>query len=223
MDEVQELKKEIQELRMLLEVEKQKSAKAQKELEMLEKKAGKAKPIMPGASRASSPKAISSGPQIEMGDSPVTTDELKRLQNLLNETQKKLDEIEQSKWEVQKKNIELKENLQRLKVQGSNHKKDIQATMEKVDRKENQNFKVRLELTDHRKEVATKKEDDEAQQKVLNKLDKQIEEIIAQNEKLKAQVKEEERKRDKINLEFNKARDLLAQYEDHFLSRLYLK
>jgi hypothetical protein len=40
MDEIQELKKELQQLRIELEVEKQKNTKLQKELEMVRRKSG---------------------------------------------------------------------------------------------------------------------------------------------------------------------------------------
>jgi septal ring factor EnvC (AmiA/AmiB activator) len=223
MDDSQDLKKELQELRMLLEIEKQKAAKAQKELELALKKSGQIKPVAPIMAKGTAPKAVSSGPQIEMGDIPLTTDELNRLQSVCTETQKKLESIEQEKWVVQKKNIELKEGLQRLKVQGANHRKDIETYQEKLDRKENQNFKVRLELTDLRKELAGVKDEQEAQEKTLRKLEKQIEEVVVQNSKLDNQLKEEQKKRDRINLEYNKARDLLAQYEDHWMRKLYLK
>jgi chromosome segregation ATPase len=222
MDEIQELKKELQGLRMQLEVEKQKNAKLQKELDMAARKAGAAplpgQPVVPGGA----PKMASKVSQfIDMGDTPATSEELQRLQSLFNDTSEKLDKVEKDKWEVQKKNIELKENLQRLKVQGSNLRKDIEALLEKVDRKENQNFKIRLDLTDLKKELAAAKDEQEAQDKVLLKLDGQIDETTGQLNKLLDALKEEERKRDKITLEFNKARDLLAKYEDHWLAKFY--
>ena len=222
MDEVSELKKELQELRMLLEVEKQKNAKLVKELEMAQKKIGKAagRPI-PSAVTAPKTASIPAVAQFNTGDIPVTSEELQRLEQIQTETQAKLDKIENEKWEVQKKNIELKENLQRLKVQGSNHKKDIETIAEKVDRKENQNFKVRLELTDTKRELAGLKEEEESQQKTLKKLDAQIAEVNAQVAKLEGILKEEARKRDKINNEYVKSRDLLAKYEDHFLAKIY--
>ncbi|MFH1514788.1 MAG: hypothetical protein ABIG42_04940, partial [bacterium] len=221
MDEVSELKQELQQMRVELEVEKQKNAKLQQELEIAQRKIGKAGgragPI-PVVKPTIQPRATV---QFDMGDTPVTQEELGRLQNLLNETQSRLDMIESEKWEVQKKNIELKENLQRLKVQGSNYKKDIEQMSEKVDRKENQNFKVRLELTDTRKELASSTEEQEKQDKILKKLDGQIAEVAVQVGKLEVIFKEESLKRDKINNEYVKARDLLAQYEDHWLAKIY--
>jgi chromosome segregation ATPase len=221
MDEVSELKTELQDLRMQLEIEKQKNTKLQKELEIAQKKAGR-----PGMPTAHIPKvaprqASRPGMHIDMGDTPVTHGELTRLEKIIGEVQSKLDSIEHEKWEVQKKNIELKENLQRLKVQGTNFRKDIETVAEKVDRKENQNFKVRLELTDTRKELVTVKEEQEGREKVLAKLEKKIDEIQAQIEKYEKVLKEESFKHDKINGEYIKARDLLAKYEDHWLSKIY--
>lgn len=223
MDETAELKKDLQDLRMELEIEKQKNTKLQKELEISRKKAGK-----PGMAGASIPKIAprqvtrSGGMQhVDMGDTPVTHDELSRLEKIMTELQTKLDTIEHDKWEVQKTNIELKENLQRLKVQGSNFSKDIGNVTEKVDRKENQNFKVRLELTDTRKELVTVKENDEAKDKVLAKLNKKIGEIEVQIEKYDEVLKTESLKHDKINSEYVKSRDLLAKYEDHWMSKIY--
>jgi predicted nucleic acid-binding Zn-ribbon protein len=221
MDEIQELKKELQQLRIELEVEKQKNTKLQKELEIARRKSGPpATPFTP-VTPVTSPKVAVKTPFVDMGEMPVTSDELKRLQNLLDETLVKLDKVEKDKWEVQKKNIELKENLQRLKVQGSNLRKDIETLMEKVDRKENQNFKIRLDLTDLKKELIVGKEDQENQEKILRKLRAQIEETTVQLNKHSDVLKEEQRKRDKITLEYNKARDLLAKYEDHWLAKIY--
>ena len=221
MDEVSELKQELQQMRMQLEVEKQKNVKLHQELEIAKRKIGKAggraAPVPLAKSKVQSRAAV----QFDMGDTPVTQAELNRLQDNLSETQSKLDAIEGDKWEVQKKNIELKENLQRLKVQGSNHKKDIEQMMEKVDRKENQNFKVRLELTDTRKELGIVTEEQEKQDKLLKKLDGQIAEVAVQVEKLESLLKDESLRRDKINNEYVKARDLLAQYEDHWLAKIY--
>jgi len=223
MDEIQELKKELQQLRIELEVEKQKNTKLQKELEMVRRKSGApATPINP-LTPTVMPKVFTKTPMIDMGETPVTSDELQRLQSLLDETLTKLDKVEREKWEVQKKNIELKENLQRLKVQGSNLRKDIESLMEKVDRKENQNFKIRLDLTDLKKELGTSKEEQDAQDKILKKLRGQIDETATQLNKVSDILREEQRKRDKITLEYNKARDLLAKYEDHWLARLYNK
>ena len=205
---------------MLLEVEKQKNNKLQKELEMAQRKAGKGTPSMPvpRVSPRSVPKVAA---HIDMGDSPVTSDELNRLESIMTETNEKLDKIEGDKWEVQRRNIELKENLQRLKVQGSNFKKDIESIVEKVDRKENQNFKVRLELTDLKKELATAQDEQETENKVLRKLDAQIAEVEIQVGKMENAMKVEIKKRDKVTLEYNTTRDLLAQYEDHWLSKIY--
>jgi chromosome segregation ATPase len=223
MDEVQELKKELQEMRMLLEIEKQKNAKMQKEMEIAQRKMSKEAPSMPSVPKVVPRVGPNAPVHINMGDTPVTSEELSRLEAIVTDTQAKLDKIEHEKWEVQKKNIELKENLQRLKVQGSNYKKDIESTAEKVDRKENQNFKVRLELTDLKRELSTAKEELEAQEKVVKKFDKQIAEIQVQVDKLEIALKEEVRKRDKVTLEYNRARDLLAQYENHWLAKLYNK
>ena len=221
MDEASELKKELQDLRMELEIEKQKNTKLQKEIEIAKKKAGR-----PGRGAAPIPKVAPRqtsrpGVHIDMGDTPVTHDELARLEKIMADVQKKLDTIEHDKWEVQKKNIELKENLQRLKVQGSNLSKDIANVTEKVDRKENQNFKVRLELTDTKKELISAKENNESKDKVLSKIRKKIDEIEVQIEKYDSALKEESLKCDKINSEYVKARDLLAKYEDHFLAKIY--
>ena len=87
---------------------------------------------------------------------------------------------------VQKKNIELKENLQRVKVQGTNFRKDIETVAEKVDRKENQNFKVRLELTDTRKELVTVKETDETKDKLDSFVD-----MVSESEKSTEESTEE--------------------------------
>ena len=221
MDEVQELKKELQEMRMLLEIEKQKNAKMQREIEIAQRKMSKESPSMPSIPRVVPRVGPNAPVHMNMGDTPVTSEELNRLESIVTETQEKLDKIEHEKWEVQKKNIELKENLQRLKVQGSNYRKDIEGTAEKVDRKENQNFKVRLELTDLKRELSAAKDELEGQEKVVKKFDKQIQEIQVQVGKLESALKEEIKKRDKVTLEYNKARDLLAQYESHWLAKLY--
>lgn len=224
MDEIQELKKELQQLRIELETEKQKNAKLQKEMEMVRRKSGApvVSPLQQGAPSITS-KAVPRQTFVDMGETPATSEELKRLQQTLDETLAKLDKVEKDKWEVQKKNIELKENLQRLKVQGSNLRKDIETLMEKVDRKENQNFKIRLDLTDLKKELAAVKDEQENQEKILKKLNGQKEEVIVQLNKFNDVLKEEQRKRDKITLEYNKARDLLARYEDHWLAKIYNK
>jgi len=221
MDEVSELKTELQDLRMQLEIEKQKNTKLQKELEIAQKKAGRRGVPTAHIPKVAPRQASRSGMHIDMGDTPVTHGELTRLEKIMGDIQGKLDSIEHEKWEVQKKNIELKENLQRLNLInllfqfGDNL---FPAFLFFLDSckflpcvcKLKSHFEVLIFLTVN---LFRNRFNVFSEIRPLN--------FQAQIEKYEKVLKEEAFKHDKINGEYVKARDLLAKYEDHWLSKIY--
>jgi hypothetical protein len=227
-DRVAELEKEVRELNLKLEIERQKNRKLEQESQKLKEKMNRQvrtdRPL-----RMSVPLAAPGGasPSAAQFDAPleggVTEEEIEELRERLRKLTGQKDVSEQEKWDQSKEVIELKENLQRLRVKKINIKKDIDELNERLDRKENQNFKSRLELTDLKKEeVKTHNEADEAEGDR-----KRLEEEIARFEKLideeKGTLREEKIARDRVQFAVNRALKIKGEYESHFFAKWYNK
>jgi len=245
-----DMEKQIKELTLKYEIEKQKNRKLQQELDILKQKLEKSQappkptveaphmtpvlPRVPGKPATpittppgfSSPSAIDSDVTqfIDQGlKEAVSGIEVDELRNKLDTLNQQYRQSEQEKWDIARKNIELKEQLQRLKVKGVNLKKDIENLNERLDRKENQNFKSRLEITDLKKENNAAEEHANDAQKHREALEKQIAEIEERIEKERSRLKEERRVRDMVYAEYQRHRDMLAEYETHWAARFYNK
>jgi DNA repair exonuclease SbcCD ATPase subunit len=244
--------KEIKDLTLKYEIEKQKNRKLQQEMEILKQKLDKLqmqpKPASPaaapqpsGATPQASPRTTVSAPSTPPsaqapggGAQPDLTQfidtglrdsvaglEIEDLRSKLESLTQQYRQAEQEKWDVARKNIELKEQYQRLKVKSVNLRKDIEAHNEKLDRKENQNFKSRLEITDLKKENARSEENGAELQKQREALEKQLAELEERAEKDRQKLKEERRRRDIVHAEYQRHRDMLAEYETHWAARIY--
>jgi chromosome segregation ATPase len=245
----EEKEKEIKELTLKYEIEKQKNRKLQQDVEILKQKLDRLQ-MQPKAAPPSAPAkqpppvgpAQSSSPVAAAPSAPATPGaaqadltqfidsglkesvagiEVEELRTRLDSLTQQYRQAEQEKWDVARNNIELKEQLQRLKVKGVNLKKDIEGLNEKLDRKENQNFKSRLEITDLKKENSKEEERSaEAEKERLN-LERQLADIEQRAEKERARLKEERRRRDMVHSEYQRHRDILAEYETHWAARIY--
>jgi len=227
-DRVAELEKEIRELNLRLEIERQKNRKLEQENEKnKEKLSRQVRPERPlrlvpvtAAGAGSSAAGIPGDDILEGGATEQEVDDLRERLRLL--TSKK-DVSEQEKWDQSKEVIEHKESLQRLRVKKINIKKDIDELNERLDRKENQNFKSRLEITDLKKEEAKTRaeaDDAEAERKQLEIEIARFEQFIEQE---KATLREEKIARDRVQFSVNRALKIKGEYESHFLARFYNK
>jgi septal ring factor EnvC (AmiA/AmiB activator) len=248
----EDMEKQIKELTLKYEIEKQKNRKLQQEMEIIKQKLEKAAvqpkppeqtiPVAPavapsaGARPGPRPTAATAAAAPPAGrgvDSDVTSfidqglrdsvagmevDDLRTKLETLNHRYK---QAEQEKWDIARKNIELKEQLQRLKVKGVNLKKDIENLNERLDRKENQNFKSRLEITDLKKENNATEEMANEGQKQRENLERQIADIEERIEKERTKLKEERRLRDMVHADYQRHRDMLAEYETHWAAKIY--
>ena len=246
-----EMEKQIKELTLKYEIEKQKNRKLQQELDILKQKLEKSQaPVAKPASMAppvtppspgvpSRPIPLSKPPQGFSSPSATDSDvtqfidqglkeavsgiEVDELRDKLESLNQQYRQAEQEKWDIARRNIEFKEQLQRLKVKGVNLKKDIENLNERLDRKENQNFKSRLEITDLKKENNGAEERANDGQRQRENLEKQIAEIEERIEKERTRLKEERRVRDMVYAEYQRNRDILAEYETHWAARFYNK
>jgi len=229
-DRITELEKEIRELNLKLEIERQKVRRLEQENERLKEKLNrqmraerqlKVSPAPVGVGASSANPATS--PVVETFEGSVTEQEIEELRERLRKLTAQKDASEQEKWDQSKEVIENKEILQRLRVKKINIKKDIDELNERLDRKENQNFKSRLEITDLKKEEARARaeaDEAEAERKELEAQIAQLEEEIARQ---KAILREERVARDRVQFLLNRALKIKAEYESHWLARFYNK
>lgn len=226
-DRVTELEKEIRELNLKLEIERQKNRKLEQENQMLKDKLNRQirteRPL-----KMTTPASIPvSGRSTALGDSlpesSITEQEIEELRERLRKLAAQKDLCEQEKWDQSKEVIELKENLQRLRVKKINIKKDIDELNERLDRKENQNFKSRLELTDLKKEESKSRMDANDAENIRVALEGEIANLQEQIEREKSILREEKITRDKVQYAVNRALKIKGEYESHFLARFYNK
>lgn len=175
----------------------------------------------PAATPGSASAPLSAPAGLEGGEG--TDADLDEIRRQLEELTREKHEVEQRKWQIDKENIALKEQLNKLKVQGQNSQKIIEEQVEKSDRKENQNFKTRLELTDLRKGLNQARHDREKQEETNTRLHREILEVEAEVLHYKALVDLEQQRRDVIQAELNRQQDILGQYQSGFLARFYDK
>jgi len=248
----EEMEKQVKELTLKYEIEKQKNRKLQQEMDIIKQKLDKAV-IQPKAPDVSTPSAPSApvfapaagarpAPRPAPGGAPpasggyegdvtqfidqglrdsVAGMEIGDLRSKLDTLNHRYKQAEQEKWDIARKNIEFKEQMQRLKVKGVNLKKDIENLNERLDRKENQNFKSRLEITDLKKENNSTEEMANEAQKQRENLERQIADIEEKIEKERGKLKEERRLRDMVHAEYQRHRDMLAEYETHWAAKIY--
>ena len=245
----EEREQEIKELTLKFEIEKQKNRKLQQEIDILKQKIEKQQMQSTAAPVASSAPAPPYGRPSAPGRAPAAapsmpgrTDggeshasqfidsglkesvagvEIEDLRQKLTTLEQQYRQAEQEKWDIARKNIELKEENQRLKVKGINLKKDIETSNEKLDRKENQNFKSRLEITDLKKENSRVEERAGEAERQREALDKQIEDIERRLEGEREKLKDDRRKRDMVHSEYMRYKDMLAEYETHWAARWF--
>jgi DNA repair exonuclease SbcCD ATPase subunit len=241
----EEREKELKELTLKYEIEKQKNRKLQQELDIMKQKVekiqmqpragsapgvpppspgypGKAPsmPVVPGRGAGGGEGDLTQFIDSGLKDS-VAGVEVEELRQKLESLTQQYRQAEQEKWDIARKNIELKEQHQRLKVKGVNLKKDIESLNEKLDRKENQNFKSRLEITDLKKDNNRSEESANENTKQREVLEKQIADLESRVEDERARLKEERRFRDMVHAEYQRHRDMLAEYETHWAAKIY--
>jgi len=227
-DRVVELEKEVRELNLKLEIERQKVRKLEQENQKLKDKLTRQMRSERPLRVAAAPGGVPSGggmdtSEEEMMQGGVSEEEIDEMREKLRTLTSQKDASEQEKWDQSKEVIEHKENLQRLRVKKINIKKDIDELNERLDRKENQNFKSRLELTDLKKEERkTKSVADEAEQDRI-RLEEKIAQLEGYIEKENQKLREEKVAFDKVNYAMNRSQRIKAEYESHFLARFYNK
>jgi chromosome segregation ATPase len=225
-DRVSELEKEVRELNLKLEIERQKVRKLEQENQKLKDKLTRQlrseRPLRVGATPVAAP-AVSGSENEPVLEGSVTSEEIDELRERYRALTSQKDSSDQEKWDQSKEVIELKENLQRLRVKKINIKKDIDELNERLDRKENQNFKSRLETTDLKKEEKkTRSVADEAEAERMS-LEEQIVKYKEQIEEKKGRLREEKLGRDKVQFALDRANRIKAEYESHILARFYNK
>jgi len=225
-DRVSELEKEVRELNLKLEIERQKVRKLEQENQKLKDKLTRQmrseRPLRIAAAPAGSQTASApiDDTRLEGG---VTEEEIEQFREKLRSLTAQKDSSEQEKWDQSKEVIELKENLQRLRVKKINIKKDIDELNERLDRKENQNFKSRLETTDLKKEEKkTHATADDVEAERMG-LEAQIQKLKTEIDEKKKVLREEKLARDKVQFTSDRANRIKAEYESHMLSRFYNK
>ena len=226
-DRVPELEKEVRELNLKLEIERQKVRKLEQEnqkcKEKLTRQMRSERPLrVAPAPFSSAPmdEPVADEPPLESG---VTDLEIEELREKLRSLTVQKDASEQEKWDQSKEVIEHKENLQRLRVKKINIKKDIDELNERLDRKENQNFKSRLEITDLKKEERKAKSISDDAEIERKRHEVEIERLEGLIEKEKVKLREEKLARDKVQFALNRALKIRGEYESHFLARFYNK
>jgi hypothetical protein len=226
-DRVVELEKEIRELNLKLEIERQKNRKLEQESQKLKEKMNRQvrvdRPLRMAPIPGSSAPPAGAIPVEDLLEGGATEPEVDELRERLRKVSSQKDVAEQEKWDQSKEVIENKDSLQRLRVKKINIKKDIDELNERLDRKENQNFKSRLELTDLKKEEAkTRNEADESEndRKRLEEEIKKFEEVIEQE---KSTLRDEKIARDRIQFALNRAMKIKGEYESHFFAKWYNK
>lgn len=226
-DRVTELEKEVRELNLKLEIERQKARKLEQENQKLKDKLTRQmrseRPLRVEPAPSAPAPANEPLPQQADLESGVTEAEIEELREKLRSLTAQKDASEQEKWDQSKEVIEHKENLQRLRVKKINIKKDIDELNERLDRKENQNFKSRLELTDLKKEERKAKSIADDAEKERERLEAEIERLEGLIDKEKEKLREEKLARDKVQFALNRAMKIRGEYESHFLARFYNK
>jgi len=228
-DRVAELEKEIRELNLKLEIERQKTRKLEQESQKLKDKLARTarteRTVKVAAPPTSAPRT---GPSAGVDDDDsfegtATQQEIDDLRERLRTLVSRKDSSEQEKWDQSKELIEQKENLQRLRVKKINIKKDIEELNERLDRKENQNFKSRLEITDLKKEEAKTRSIADENESGRKSLEEHILRLKDQIESEKGKLRIEKAARDKIQFALNNAQKIRAEYESSFYARFYNK
>jgi len=227
-DRVVELEKEVRELNLKLEIERQKVRKLEQESQKLKDKLTRQMRTGGAALRVAMPAPAIEQESGALPDEPllaggVTEEEIELLRERLRALTAQKDSSEQEKWDQSKEVIEQKEGLQRLRVKKINIKKDIDELNERLDRKENQNFKSRLEITDLKKEErkAHSIADDAEADRMRH--EKEIERLEGLVEKERIKLREEKLARDKVQFALNRALKIKGEYESHFFARFYNK
>jgi hypothetical protein len=228
-DRVAELEKEVRELNLKLEIERQKNRKLEQESQRIKEKMNRQVRVdRPPLRMAPPPVAgvqpsVGAAPVDDTLDSGATEPEVDALRERQRKLMSQKDVAEQEKWDQSKEVIENKESLQRLRVKKINIKKDIDELNERLDRKENQNFKSRLELTDLKKEeTRTHNEADEAEAN-RHRLEDEIKRLEEAHDQEKVTLREEKIARDKVEYALNRANKIKGEYESHFFARWYNK
>jgi chromosome segregation ATPase len=226
-DRAVELEKEIRELNLKLEIERQKNRKLEQESQKLKEKMNRQvrveRPLRMAPAPGGGAMPVGAIAPEDLLEGGATEPEVDELRERLRKVSSQKDVAEQEKWDVSKEVIENKDSLQRLRVKKINIKKDIDELNERLDRKENQNFKSRLELTDLKKEEAkTRGEADDAEtdRKGLEEEIIRIEEAIDQE---KATLRDEKIARDKVQFALNRSMKIKGEYESHFFAKWYNK
>jgi hypothetical protein len=226
-DRVTELEKEIRELNLKLEIERQKVRKLEQENQKLKDKLTRQmrseRPLRVTAAPGPAQPIPDGVPEEELATGGVSEEEIDSMREKLRSLTSQKDASEQEKWDQSKEVIEHKENLQRLRVKKINIKKDIDELNERLDRKENQNFKSRLETTDLKKEEKkTRSVADDAEAERIA-LEATIAKLSEQIDKEKQVLREERLSRDKVQFAVDRANRIKAEYESHFLAKIYNK
>lgn len=226
-DRVTELEKEVRELNLKLEIERQKVRKLEQENQKLKDKMTRQLRSEHPLRVAVAPSMSSPAPGLSESESllegATTEAEIEEMREKLRRLTSQKDASEQEKWDQSKEVIEHKETLQRLRVKKINIKKDIDELNERLDRKENQNFKSRLEITDLKKEERKFKNSADmakAERERLEAMQAKLEEAIGEE---KSKLRIEKRAHDKVQFSVNRAIKIKAEYESHFLAKLYNK
>jgi DNA repair exonuclease SbcCD ATPase subunit len=229
-DRVTELEKEVRELNLKLEIERQKVRKLEQENQKLKDKMSRQvrseRPLRVAAAPMPSTPSPGGNPTQEervLEGGGVSEGEIEELREKLRKFSTRKDSSEQEKWDQSKEVIEHKETLQRLRVKKINIKKDIDDLNERLDRKENQNFKSRLEITDLKKEERKFKNASNFTQSEREKLEVEKARLEASIETEKEKLRVEKRARDKVQFAVNRAVKIKAEYESHFMAKLYNK
>ena len=225
-DRVSELEKEVRELNLKLEIERQKVRKLEQESQKLKDKLTRQlrsdRPLRVGATPVAAP--ASAGQEDEpVVEGSVTSEEIDELRERYRALTSQKDSSDQEKWDQSKEVIELKENLQRLRVKKINIKKDIDELNERLDRKENQNFKSRLETTDLKKEEKKTRSLADDGETECQSLEVQIVKYKEQIDERRARLREEKLARDKVQFALDRSNRIKAEYESHILSKFYNK
>jgi len=226
-DRVAELEKEVRELNLKLEIERQKNRKLEQESQKIKEKMNRQvradRPLRMAPPPGMGVQAVGALPLEETLEGGATEQEIDDLRERMRKLTSQKDVSEQEKWDQSKEVIENKETLQRLRVKKINIKKDIDELNERLDRKENQNFKSRLELTDLKKEESkTHGEADDAE-KDRKRLEIEIKGLEEATDQEKSTLRDEKIARDKIQFSLNRAMKIKGEYESHFFARWYNK
>ena len=222
-DRVTELEKEVRELNLKLEIERQKVRKLEQENQKLKDKMARQmrseRPLRVTAAPSTSAPSPRVSQDEQFLEGGVTEGEIEEIREKLRKLTLQKDSSEQEKWDQSKEVIEHKETLQRLRVKKINIKKDIDELNERLDRKENQNFKSRLEITDLKKEERKFKNASTLAQSERENLEIEKAKYEEAIEKDKQKLREEKKLHDKVQFAVNRAVKIKAEYESYFMAK----